>query len=689
MRAAYPREDTTSLDGLVDLATKLGALVPSGLQSNGANTETDDRGGSHAEDDREPIVLPEGWLVPAPRGGKHYVGPASLLSFARDARRLVAKSKILQQPTYDEDGMRRYLQATEFTEYKVSHSLEANLEGHPATVAAASEAPRSVASEKSPDEIGLGFGASPGDVTCSVDRALSTKLINAYFDRIHHNFPILHRGAFQVRHEQTFGRSQARTDPGWMCTLCMVYTLGAQAIESELPGSRRLQEQYLSFIIPEGLGRISLSSTLSNIQALLLLALYQHNSGERNTAWTLTGHAVRTAVAAGLHRDGDNSHMDPFDKNIRRVVWWTLHLFEQYLSLALGRPSFTDAIVSCVEFPDESFEVGLGLPKDYLANCVSLATFIKAIKHTVALASICFTDDKKIMDLFPKVVAIHTALIAWKKGLPPNLGLGQRFSSPIHRRLVLNLLISADYLESILCRPFLLCRINGELEGRVPAEEINEIASHSISAAHASAIKVLVLDDYGLVEGTVWLDFYAIQHAIMITALHFLGQPTDPEGDSLREPVLRLLSVAQRTALAPTYRLTMKVALQLAGITRIITEPVPLRNIAPGHGDLNPDAQPSGQNNGQTGDDAYYDESGIAAHMPERLEADLFADFLSMGNDGYHANLFDNWNFFDWAEPSSFSFPEESSTAAPGDVFSTTVTQPLHDGEILSRSYKE
>ncbi|KAK1921080.1 nucleus protein [Papiliotrema laurentii] len=652
VRKIYPEEDVESVEGLASLARRLGASV--GLDTVEMD-ETRPRASPEAVDIRADMttggdipktLLPEGWLVPAPRGGYHYVGPSSLISFARDARRLVAKSKILNQPTYDEEGMRRYVHASEFTNYKVSHSLEANIENHPAMVAATSEAARSVASEPSPH--GSGVAASPGDI-CSTHRVLSHQLVNAYFDRVHPNFPVLHRGAFQVQYERKSVKTQLAGDPGWACTLYMVYVLGAQAMEKDLALARQVQEQYLSLVVPEGLGRITLTSTLSNIQALLLLALYQHNAGERNTAWSLTGHAVRIAVAMGLHRDGEHHDFDPFDRNIRRSVWWTLHVFEQYLSLALGRPSFTDAIVSDAKLPEVSFETGLGLPAGYLAHCVSLSWFVTRIKQTVAIASASYSDPPRLSDLSPTVLGIHGDLIAWKKSLPLEMSLGQRFDSPTHRRLVVILLISADYLESVLCRPFLLCRVDRELSGQSVPAVIEEIAEHTISAAHAAAIKLLLLEDHGLLEGSVWLDFYAVQHCIMITSLHLLGRPHDPEGESLRDDVLRLFAASERIDLAPTYRLTMKVAYQLACIAGVVSDGLRADQRVERSGEEPVVPTMTSIPVSMSRDSGQYTFKGMP-DLPDRSEADLFADFLSLNNQGNDAEVFADWNFFDMPE---------------------------------------
>jgi proline utilization trans-activator len=618
------------LAGVANLAQKIGA--------DGGKDDSDSEAQEYAprlmatvqEAAPERAEVREGWLVPAPKGGHHYVGPASLVYFAQCARHLVGKSNLLKQPTYDERGLRRYLQAAEYTNYKVSHTLEANIEGHPATVAAGSEASPSTTLEER-------GGPSPRDAGSWLDRGMADALVNAFFERVHYNFPILHRGAFQMQYERSFGQASLVRDPGWTCTLYMIYTLGAQALAETIPGAQDLEALYLSLVVREGLGRIVLSSTLRNVQAVLLLALYQHNAGERNTAWILIGQATRSAIALGLHHDGENSNFDPFERNIRRIVWWTLHLFEQYISLALGRPSFSDVISVTASLPDASFELGIGLPANYLEFSVSLSRFVVRIKQAIASISVLYQDSNKLVDLYPTIMAIHSDLIVWKKSLPSSLGLDQRFVLPSHRRLVFILLVWADYLESVLCRPYLLCRVNRDLDGGRRPEEIDEVASLAVSAAQASATKLLVLADHGLLEGSVWLDCYAVQHAISITALHLLGQPSCEDADGLREPIARLIDVASCIRLAPTYRITMTVALQLASITGIGPEspsnPNDPPSFSPGNAPIISPRPIEPLLNQVT-----------AAEPGHTSELDIFADLYNLGYDG---DAYASWFPFD------------------------------------------
>ncbi|KHO02100.1 uncharacterized protein MAM_01101 [Metarhizium album ARSEF 1941] len=56
--------------------------------------------------------------------------------------------------------------------------------------------------------------------------------------------------------------------------------------------------------------------------AIYLTAVRVHNTGR--AIWTLNGLAIRIARSIGLHRDGKNLGLSPFESEIRRRLWWYL-----------------------------------------------------------------------------------------------------------------------------------------------------------------------------------------------------------------------------------------------------------------------------------------------------------------------------------------------------------------------------
>lgn len=66
------------------------------------------------------------------------------------------------------------------------------------------------------------------------------------------------------------------------------------------------------------------TTELTVLQAYMLLLLAMRNDYDPHTFWILTGIAVRIAQRMGLHRDGEELGLNPFDVQMRRRVFWQL-----------------------------------------------------------------------------------------------------------------------------------------------------------------------------------------------------------------------------------------------------------------------------------------------------------------------------------------------------------------------------
>jgi hypothetical protein len=88
--------------------------------------------------------------------------------------------------------------------------------------------------------------------------------------------------------------------------------------------SGQIQRHYLD-LVQSRMHQLLSAATLINVQALLLLQLYQHNCTERNSAFMLLGCASRMAMALGMHRGGTNQvgGFDTLEREVRKRVWWT------------------------------------------------------------------------------------------------------------------------------------------------------------------------------------------------------------------------------------------------------------------------------------------------------------------------------------------------------------------------------
>ncbi|CAG8070668.1 unnamed protein product [Penicillium salamii] len=99
--------------------------------------------------------------------------------------------------------------------------------------------------------------------------------------------------------------------------------------------------QHYRFATEQALARANFLKTrsLAVLQALVvfLTALWQAEDG--NFIWAMTSVAYRLAQGSGLHRDGSNLGLSPFETEMRRRLWWYIYLLDAQSSeaQAIGR----------------------------------------------------------------------------------------------------------------------------------------------------------------------------------------------------------------------------------------------------------------------------------------------------------------------------------------------------------------
>ena len=632
IKRLYPDENVETIDDIRNLARRCGVDM-SAFDSDGAgetelvlrshegesstSTSTSTLQSQSTEDANlfasvHRLSIPEGALIPAPRGGYHYVGPASSYLFANTIRHLVQKFAT-HTPPFDRPGFRRQQRAYEFTSANRTTALEARIPGHPVMAAELEETSPSLgetfnAACRSDSDTILspqdrttpksGLGSTSAEFNDHLPpRRIADRLVDAFFDRVHLNYHLFDRSTFRVQYESLWSTSRipasgpAVPESGWTCVLYMVFVLGAQSLERDnFQEASAIQRRYLTIVVKEGLQRVVLTATLANVHALALLGLYQHNAGERNTAWMLVGHASRMAIALGIQRDGENANFDYITRNTRRTTWWTLNLFEQNLSFILGRPSATSTIDVSASFPDDDFSNGGDTPHGFLQYAVRLGDISAQIKRFIASISTHFAAPDRLIETTNMANQLDQVLTRWESSLPQHLQSSAPFATPRHRRSVQLLHATCSHLRSVLGRPYLLCRIDHQVDYRshsfldpsqTLAPAINTLAHTSLVGARRCMGVLADLADHGCLEGELWYDYYYIHHASLILSLPFLIDLNDPQHASDRAMISTALNMAKHSRLAPTYRILINVSIQFADIVGIGPDDDPSRPPSP------------------------------------------------------------------------------------------------------------
>ncbi|KOC10874.1 hypothetical protein AFLA70_519g000581 [Aspergillus flavus AF70] len=95
---------------------------------------------------------------------------------------------------------------------------------------------------------------------------------------------------------------------------------------------------------------------LDMVQVTFIMAQFQMQTGHPNSAYLLTGRAIRKATAAGFHREMPlGSNIPPTFIEQRRLTFWSLCIFEYIICFSLGRPHSISEGNIHILLPDNRF----------------------------------------------------------------------------------------------------------------------------------------------------------------------------------------------------------------------------------------------------------------------------------------------------------------------------------------------
>jgi hypothetical protein len=315
--------------------------------------------------------------------------------------------------------------------------------------------------------------------------------------------------------------------------------------------------------------RLILVSAVTNVQTLLLLQLYLHNAGQRNTAWILLGHAGRMAIALGMHRKADDWGLNIIEKNVRRLTWLTYHTFEQNFSFALGRPAATSLLGVTADLPDESFIDTEAYPRDFFRQSLALTHIGHRVKRLTAHLSGHYSERTVLETLVPAVESLKHDLESWQEELPVHLQVNHQSGLTGHQRPVILLHIYACHLSSVLCRAYALHQLSEHIKTdssqSSTSTSIHALSQASVGAALEVFRLLLLLHNAGILEGEVWLDVYYFFHASIVISLPYIHNSAIVQLDrqSTSAIVSRLILAVRETKLSPTYTVLGQVGITL------------------------------------------------------------------------------------------------------------------------------
>ncbi|KAJ5885057.1 hypothetical protein N7495_009567 [Penicillium taxi] len=280
------------------------------------------------------------------------------------------------------------------------------------------------------------------------------RLIMRYFEEVHCLYWLYSSERFYNQLEETYRTPQKNQTASWKCSLYSILsiaTLGSSYPENlhEVVAPAEYLEYAKSF-----LAGVCDEASLDSVRAMVLLATAMQSQGFSNTAYLYTSLAVQIATSLGLHCDKYTTSHGRVEKEHARRIWWSLVVFEQDISLRLGKPcatedSFYPPLPSEAILPSGPYS-----PPDYLQSCSKLSQIAKTARKHIYKNPLMLGLKLEINT----VQDIMASLTEWENTLTPHLRLSV-MAAPLYRRPISILHLRYHSTRILVGRPFLLYQL--------------------------------------------------------------------------------------------------------------------------------------------------------------------------------------------------------------------------------------
>ncbi|KAJ5602032.1 transcriptional regulatory protein [Penicillium lagena] len=379
-------------------------------------------------------------------------------------------------------------------------------------------------------------------------------LVELFFTQVHINIALFHRPSFQAILDRIRSPETQTIDVGWAVCFRLAIAFGcewrlstlSQRDNSEWERLTSMKRQLVNDSFLE-ISHLMLSGTLQAVTAFALFSVYMNFANERNASWVLSGCAVRMAIGLGLHRGNKVVHRSdiyflPLEKELRKQIWCSLYIFEQYASAFLGRPSALEDVEIIVDLPNESIlDQGFYWPPGYLQHDVTLARIVGKIREAQMDQSLSLSND---LQGLPNIRTCHQLLHDldnWKENLPAFLDFDERkldHAYPSHMRQILMIHVRYQYARIMLTRPFLLraLYISHGLNASITANaEILNYKDVCFQGALDCWKLIHCLWKRGRYNANLWLDGVFAYQCNLILSLYLLDTSKTSDPSQLRE----------------------------------------------------------------------------------------------------------------------------------------------------------
>ncbi|CAK7226350.1 hypothetical protein SBRCBS47491_006201 [Sporothrix bragantina] len=264
---------------------------------------------------------------------------------------------------------------------------------------------------------------------------IADKLIEAYFFRVHPKHAFLSRRRVAALNKNRANLRPAHQSPGHRgpdrldyVIMHLVYAIGARYLQLANDHDCPNPEAHHAAALGD-IDAILNVQSLENLEAMLLLSIYQLRSPTGPGIWWMIGTTMRHCLDCGLHRKSNSS--PPLLDQRRKRIFWTAYMLERSVARTVGRPCAVADWEIDVELPaniDDGLETDDEVRDALVASAANphQITALTAAIHITKMQqlesriarSVCRVDKPlRSMD-DPKITKLRQALEAWKANIP-------------------------------------------------------------------------------------------------------------------------------------------------------------------------------------------------------------------------------------------------------------------------------
>ncbi|GJJ76819.1 hypothetical protein EMPS_09178 [Entomortierella parvispora] len=175
-------------------------------------------------------------------------------------------------------------------------------------------------------------------------------LIQLFFDSVYYQFPIIHPATFMEQYKE------GKVSPNLLNAICAGVARFSDHPDVVTTPAFLAGEPFATNVRACVVDSIDIP-TVSNVQALLFLAMYEYGAARGPRAWMFGGMAIRMAQELGLNRE-DSSPVfylqgDWVMRETRRRTFWACFIMDVLASSSSGRPRMIDERDCEVLLPSE------------------------------------------------------------------------------------------------------------------------------------------------------------------------------------------------------------------------------------------------------------------------------------------------------------------------------------------------